>query len=242
MRDQRRHRGVEAVALFQLNCEAFGQAARAHAGRIEVLQHAEYGFQLGERRTELFGNGPQIGGEIAGLVDGIDQVLGDHAMNRIGDRQRELFGEMIAQRRLGGDEGFEIVVAVLAAAGADTGPFRIGGGLGLSRALRRLAGIGKDVLDRSVERVLDRRRAVDVGFCPLVLGRFARGISEGIRGVLARLRGLLALGALQQRVALQFTFHIGRQIEIGELQQLDGLHQLRRHHERLALPEFESLR
>ena len=33
----------------------------------------------------------------------------------------------------------------------------------------------------------------------------------------------------------------GAQIEIGELQQLDGLHQLRRHDQRLALPNLESL-
>src|SRR5206468_1800338 len=43
-------------------------------------------------------------------------------------------------------------------------------------------------------------------------------------------------------VALKLAVHIGGQIEVGELQQLDGLHQLRRHDERLALPELESLR
>ena len=41
-------------------------------------------------------------------------------MRRAGsdDRERELLGEMVGERRLGRDEGFEIVVAVLAAAGA----------------------------------------------------------------------------------------------------------------------------
>ena len=53
--------------------------------------------------------------------------------------------------------------------------------------------------------------------------------------------GRALAGALQQRIALQFAFHIGGEIEIGELQQLDGLHQLRRHHQSLALAEFESL-
>jgi hypothetical protein len=51
----------------------------------------------------------------------------------------------------------------------------------------------------------------------------------------------LPLRTLQQRIALEFPFHIGGQIEVRELQQLDGLHQLRRHHERVALPDFESL-
>ena len=40
---------------------------------------------------------------------------------------------------------------------------------------------------------------------------------------------------------LELVLHIGREVEIGELQQLDGLHQLRRHHQRVALPDFESL-
>ena len=43
--------------------------------------------------------------------------------DRIGDRQRKLLGEMIGERQLGRDEGFQIVVAVLAPAGADAGPF-----------------------------------------------------------------------------------------------------------------------
>ena len=70
----------------------------------------------------------KIAGEIAGLVDQIDQILPDHATRRIGDRERELLGEMIGERRLGGDEGFEIVVAVVATASSRRGPFRIAGG------------------------------------------------------------------------------------------------------------------
>ena len=52
----------------------------------------------------------------------------------------------------------------------------------------------------------------------------------------------VAIGrAFQQRIAFKLALHIGGEVEIRELQQLDGLHQLRRHHERVALPEFESL-
>ena len=63
--------------------------------------------------------------QVAGLVDQVDEILPDHAARGIGDRQRELLGEMIGERRLGRDEGFEIVVAVLAAGGAGAGPFGI---------------------------------------------------------------------------------------------------------------------
>ena len=49
-------------------------------------------------------------------------------------------------------------------------------------------------------------------------------------------------GPLQQRIALELPFHVGDQIQVRELQQLDGLHQLRRHHERLALAHLQALR
>ena len=115
MRDQRLHGGIEAVALLELDGEAFGEIARAHARRVEPLQDGEHRFDLGQRRAELLADLRQIAGEVAGLVDQIDEILPDHAPGRIGDRQRELLGEMVGQRGLGRNEGFEIVVAVVAA-------------------------------------------------------------------------------------------------------------------------------
>ena len=112
MLDQRAHRRIEAVALLELERETFGEIARADAGRIERLQDGEHGLDLGARRAELLGDGVEIAGEVAGLVHHIDQVLPDHAAGRIGDRQRHLLGEMIGERGLGRDEGFQIVVAV----------------------------------------------------------------------------------------------------------------------------------
>ena len=112
MGDQRLHGGIETVALLELDGEAFGEIARAHAGRIEALQDRQHGLDLGERRAELVGDQREIAGEIAGLVDQIDEILPDHAPRRIDHRQRELLGEMVGERGLGRDEGFEIVVAV----------------------------------------------------------------------------------------------------------------------------------
>ena len=97
MLDQRAHRGIETVAILELEGEAFGEIARAHAGRIERLQDREHGLDVGQRGAELLGDGVEIAGEIAGLVDHIDQVLPDHAAGRIGDRQRDLFGEVVRQ-------------------------------------------------------------------------------------------------------------------------------------------------
>ena len=50
-----------------------------------------------------------------------------------------------------------------------------------------------------------------------------------------------ALVALEQRVALQLLVDEGLQFHVGHLQQLDGLLQLRRHHQGLALAEVEPL-
>ena len=48
-------------------------------------------------------------------------------------------------------------------------------------------------------------------------------------------------GAFEQGVLFELPFDVGGQIQVRELQQLDGLHQLRRHHERLALAHLQSL-
>ena len=121
------HRRIEAVALLELDRQAFGEIARAHARRIEALHDAEHRLDLGDGGAELFGDRRKIAAEIAGLVDEIDEILADHAPRRVGDRKRKLLAQPVRQRGLGGDEGFEIVVAVLAAAGADCRPFGIAG-------------------------------------------------------------------------------------------------------------------
>ena len=45
-RDQGLHRRIEAVALLELHRQAFGEIARADAGRIEALQHREHGLDF----------------------------------------------------------------------------------------------------------------------------------------------------------------------------------------------------
>ena len=149
MADQHLHGGVEAVALLELDREAFGEVARRDAGGLEGLHDGEHRLDLGERRAELFGNGREVAGQIPGLVDQIDQVLADHAADRIGDREQKLVGEMAGERGLGRDERLEIIVAVVAPAGADAGPFRIGGRLGrrvVARGWRRAGVLGKHVV------------------------------------------------------------------------------------------------
>ena len=189
----------------------------------------------------------EIAGEVAGLVDHVDQELPDHPPDRIGDRQRKLLGEMIGQRRLGRHEGFQIVVAVLAPAIADAGPFRRTHRLVGARALRRLAGVvGKFVFEIGAEPLFDGAAAGLQAFVDPVgravrLGRRepppSNSASIGFRRAFDAAR--LALGgAFEQGVLFELPLDVGGQIQVRELQQLDGLHQLRRHHERLALPHL----
>ncbi|MEY9981414.1 hypothetical protein ABH995_000751 [Bradyrhizobium yuanmingense] len=84
---------------------------------------------------------------------------------------------------------------------------------------------------------------------------FGIGGRRGILGVARRCLGQLfaadlidfsrgfgtsytVIGSLEQRVSLELLLHEGHEVEIGQLQQLDRLHQLRRHDQRLRLPEL----
>ena len=89
------------------------------------------------------------------------------------------------QRRLGGYECFEIVVAIFTAAGTHPAPFRIGGGFARGLALRRFGRIRKHVLDRGIERVLDRRGAGYLALGPVGLRGLAIALVAGRRTSLA---------------------------------------------------------
>ena len=242
MRNERLHRGIEAVALLELDGEAFRQIARAHARRIEPLQDGQHGLDRGQRGAQLLADHRQIADEVTSLIDEIDKILPDHAPDRIGHRQRELPGEMVDQRGLHRNEGFEIVVAVVAATGAGRAPVGIPRRRLAVRARRRGIGIGgRHVLEIGTEpfvghAILSVRAAV----LPVRGGGLLKRWAFAIRRPPVRLPVALP-DLLQQRIALELALHISRKVQVGELQQLDGLHQLRRHHERVALTDFESL-
>ena len=245
--EQRGHRRVEAVALAELNGQAFGEIARPNSGRLEALHDGEHALDIGDRCAKPLGDPFEIGADIARLVDLVDQREADQAVARVVDGQSELVGEMVGERLLAGDEGLEIVVL-----GADR---QAGGGdrPGLGRQRRRdLARgvsvvVGKDIGEVGVELPFDD---VGVGFEPGLkpLGRLLAVLSGAVElGGIAISVGcfgpfVVGFRPFQKRVPLEFGVDIGDKVEIGKLEQFDRLHQLRRHHQRLALPEFELLR
>ena len=72
-RQQRLHGRIEPVAGLELQGQAFGQIARAHADGIEALQHAQHGLDILAFAAQAVGDVRQVGAQIAGLVHRIDQ-------------------------------------------------------------------------------------------------------------------------------------------------------------------------
>ena len=205
MADQRLHRGIEPVAFPQLNCQAFGEIASAHAGRVEPLQDREHGIDFLGRRGELLTDLREVAGEVTGLVDEVDEKLPDHPPRRIGNRECKLLRQVVGKRRLDGEKRLDVVIAALATVA--TGPFRIAGRPLAVRSRRRRIRVGYRSIVGNGGSIRRRRirRGVTV-FPPADLGCIRIGSS---------LRAdppdfLLAVSdALEQRVSLKLPFDIG---------------------------------
>ncbi len=243
MVDQRRHGRIETIALNQLQFQAFRHAGRHDAGRLEALADAEnllHRVSSQPRRTEIF---EQRGAHVAGIVDRVDQDLGDGHFGRrkMGDQRlvHQVFGQGLfaAQRPLQA-----VLVAVEpAAALAGLGPVdhRAFGGVGRGAVLfanRRAVVVAIDIGARDIEVVIGRNGVAVAEFqLAAVFGSPWRG-SIGL-GFADR----VDVVALQQRIALQLGFDDGFELKIGQLQQLDRLLQLGRDDEPLPLFEFQPL-
>ena len=253
--DQRLHGRVVAVALAQLDGEALGQIARPDAGGIEGLDLREHPLHPRERRAQTLGGLGEVVAEIAGLVERIDQRAADQPVGRIGAGDVELLGQMFGQRRLGGDIGLEIGRLAVARAPACAAAVRpaapgVGRQAGLLAARGRRGGRGRRIGVEGVGHVSaevgGQLRAVDsqIRTRPVRLFASLRAARLlGLREPVDRGRGfrpvVAVVGALQQGIAVELVLYEGGEFEMRELQQLDRLQQLRRHHQGLALPHHE---
>ena len=159
----------------------------------------------------------------------------DHAIRRIVERQSQLLAEMVAQRAtLIGDiiDAALIDVEVPGAAAADD---RSGRRCTIGNTAR-VIGFAKIGVER-------RGHLRGQGVCLRQLrriGGFAEPLRQLVRCGTFGIRQLGAVVALKQRIPLQLLFDEARHLDIGVLQQLDRLTQLRRHDERLGLAEIEA--
>src|SRR4051812_42651618 len=97
---------------------------------------------------------------------------------------------MAAERDLGGDKGFQIVVVVV---GGTAAPFGVGGRRGILRgAGRRFGGLfGEDVVETGIQRLLDFGAGAEIAVQPFFLAglELARleAVAGGTGGNIARL-------------------------------------------------------
>src|SRR3546814_19673019 len=81
------HGGNVAVALTELEGGALGERAGEDAGRLEALQHRQHCFNALQRAAELRGEFRQIAGEIAVVVELVDQADADRPPGGVGELQ-----------------------------------------------------------------------------------------------------------------------------------------------------------
>ena len=83
MFDESLHRRIVAVPFCaKLDREAFAQVAGTDAGRIEFLQHRGHGVDISLRCAEPLCCLAEIRWQIAAVVDQVDQILADRALQR----------------------------------------------------------------------------------------------------------------------------------------------------------------
>ena len=221
------------VQLAQLQGDALAQAAGADAGRLERLHRREHALDVLVARLDL---GLQAQADFLEIVVQIAVVgdrIGDHAGDgEIDGRELgelELLDELLLQRLP--VLVAEVAAPVLAGPGTVRGAARLlaprlVGDLDLG--LLALIGGGDGVTVELGVLLLDRRRL------------FARALGRGLERRIERgIERELVLG-LEHHVGLEGLAHVGLQIERGELQQPDGLLQLRRHGELLADTELQT--
>ncbi len=244
--DQRRHGRVEAVALDQLQLEAFGHRLGHDAGGLEALTGGQHLFDQGDIAAQAFGDFTERHAHITGIVDPIDQDLGDRHFRRgeVGDQC--LVGQVFVQRLFARQRPFHGVFVAIEATAALAGLRPVDH--------RTFAGIGRrgrfafthgrvvvtiDVRRRRIEVAIGRRGVAVAQF--QFAGFVGFAVAGGRLAVGGLVRRTFAVLALQQRVAFQFGLDDGFQLKVRQLQQLDSLLQLGRDNQPLSLPEFQPL-
>jgi len=232
--------------------------AGENAARLKALHHLQGLLDEVEGRAEKLAECFEIALEVTGLIRRVDEMMADQPHRRVGEGKRELVGQMVLQRPLFRDIGFEVwcVIAVEARALAERGPARL-----LQRARAVAFAVGKGVLRLGIEILFSRATVVGLKVEPFALlaaGGLAFARVGRVSGMAVRLllgfgeeahslrsvalrggSGVLGFLAFEQRIALKLGLDECGQLHVGELQQLDRLLQLRRHHQTVALPQLK---
>jgi hypothetical protein len=228
---QRLHRRIQAVAFGQLRRQTFAQVEGEQPHRIETHHPRPDGFHPFQRQSHGLRDRPRISGQPAGGAQQGDQMRPDHAVHHVGKIQPQLLAQVVPQGAVVAGEIVDAAVVALetmAAAAAAIHPpnqrgavTRAAGIVGFGMfGIQGGAGVGRQRFgSRRIGGVHDRR----IARLDLVQGRpFAD----------RRFGGVVVF---QEWIALHLLLDEGVRFNIGELQKLDCLTQLRRHDKCLAL-------
>ena len=217
------HGRVQAVAFSQLQRQALRQAAGEDAGRVETLQDLQDRLDPFLRTAQGRGQLGQGPGDVARLVQQVDQVQADQPVHWVRQLDCELLQQVLPERRFLAEPLIQALAVVRRRAAATRGAGQVAeGAVGRAvvvkllrvRVERRLRLFGHLVGRGQAGGILVRR-------CRLVFRK--RGVRLGVAPLLA----------FQKRVRFELAFDEFGQLDVRQLQQLDRLLQLRRHHKAL---------
>ena len=106
--DQGLHGRIEAVAVVQLEGEAFAEVAGENTRRIAILGAHQDRLDLGLGNAQPFGDLLEFGPQVAGLVEAVDEEAGDHALAGIGENHVDLVRQVFAQGLFPGKPLFDV--------------------------------------------------------------------------------------------------------------------------------------
>ena len=125
------HGRIAAVALDQLQAQAFTHVPGEDAGGLEALHHLQHRLDPLRRAAEADGRVGQVQPQVAAVVDPVAQGRGDGGVGDIEAGDRRLGGQMFGQGRLPGRQpALAVLVVVEGAAGAGLGPVDLAAGVG----------------------------------------------------------------------------------------------------------------
>ena len=238
------HGRIAAVALLQLQHQAFAHVAGEHAGGLEPLKPGQHPLHHRLGAAQPLGDFGDRGAQIAALVHAADQGVGDQPFSRSEPRHGRLIAEDFRQGAFLGDAAVDaLAVGVERAAAVGLGPVHRPAGVAdraaRDRFLSRIASIASGSIAGRGVGVKIVVAGVEIGFGPAAGDFVGKSVAQRRFGHWRlTVRLAVALVAGEQRIALDLGLHIGFEFEIRQLQQLDRLLQLGRYDQRLALTQF----
>ena len=218
MVEQKFHIGVETAAVFELNGQTFGERDGKNAGRFKSLEPGQNLFYFAFFNLQLFGYGGAVAAKISGRVKKFGQAGRNNPFPGCGKGEQNLFVKIAVEGFFRRETLFKIVKVIIS-----------------SRFARRQiippVSVLSDFVSFTVaaEIIVEAVVIVNIGRFILRVRCFLWRIVV-VYGLFMRLAVVEALVfSFKKRIGFQFFGDQFTQFQIGHLQQINGLPQLRSH-------------